>query len=223
MSKKVMVISVHPDDETLGCGGTILKRIMQGYQVDIVLVTNISTEQGFSSERVESRQREIEIMKEKYGCNVHLMNLKSMELDKYNKGELVGNFSKVMSTIEPNIVYLPFKGDAHSDHRVVFEAAYSCTKTFRYPYIEEIYMIEVLSETDFAPALNENMFIPNVFEDISEFIDQKLEIMKIFSSEIAPPPFPRSLENIKSLARVRGSQSGFLFAESFMLLKQRKK
>lgn len=223
MSKKVMVISVHPDDETLGCGGTILKRIMQGYQVDIVLVTNISTEQGFSSERVESRQREIEIMKEKYGCNVHLMNLKSMELDKYNKGELVGKFSKVMSSIEPNIVYLPFKGDAHSDHRIVFEAAYSCTKTFRYPYIEEIYMIEVLSETDFAPALNENMFIPNVFEDISEFIDQKLEIMKIFSSEIAPPPFPRSLENIKSLARVRGSQSGFLFAESFMLLKQRKK
>lgn len=223
MSKKVMVISVHPDDETLGCGGTILKRIMQGYQVDIVLVTNISTEQGFSSERVESRQREIEIMKEKYGCNVHLMNLKSMELDKYNKGELVGKFSKVMSSIEPNIVYLPFKGDAHSDHRIVFEAAYSCTKTFRYPYIEEVYMIEVLSETDFAPALNENMFIPNVFEDISEFMDQKLEIMKIFTSEIAPPPFPRSLENIKSLARVRGSQSGFLFAESFMLLKQRKK
>lgn len=216
-----MVISVHPDDETLGCGGTILKKLKQGHQVDIVLVTNISIDQGFSADRVESRQEEIRQMKDKYGCNVHLMNLKSMELDKYDKGDLVGKFSEVMGLVEPNVVYLPYKGDAHSDHRVVFEAAYSCTKTFRYPFIEEVYMIEVLSETDYAPALSENMFIPNVFEDISDFIEKKLDIMGIFESEIAPPPFPRSLENIKSLAMVRGSQSGFLYAESFMLLKKR--
>lgn len=221
MKKKVMVISVHPDDETLGCGGTILKKIKQGFQVDIVMVTNISTDQGFSQERVDSRQVEINEMQEKYGCNVHLMNLKSMELDKYDTGELVGKFSKIISSVEPNIIFLPFKGDAHSDHRVTFESAYSCTKTFRYPFIEEVYMMEVLSETDFAPALNENMFIPNTFEDISEFIDEKLDIMEIFESEIAPPPFPRSLDNIRSLARVRGGQSGFLYAEAFMLLKRR--
>lgn len=81
-------------------------------------------------------------------------------------------------------------------------------------------MIETLSETEFAPSTKENSFIPNVFVDISDFMDKKLKIMKVYESEMAEHPFPRSERNIKALATFRGATVGCEFAESFMLLKE---
>lgn len=80
-------------------------------------------------------------------------------------------------------------------------------------------MYECISETEFAPALAEKAFLPNYFVDITDYISQKLEIMKIFESEISEHPFPRSLENIKALAHFRGASVGVKYAESFQLLK----
>ena len=126
----------------------------------------------------------------------------------------------VIGKIKPSIIYLPFKSDVHSDHRKIFEAAYSCTKVFRYPYIQKIYMMETLSETEFAPSTKEDSFIPNVFVDINAFIDEKIAIMNCFKSEIAEAPFPRSIAAIKGLAAFRGATAGCLYAESFMLCKE---
>lgn len=81
-------------------------------------------------------------------------------------------------------------------------------------------MIETLSETEFSPSTKEDNFIPNVFVDISEYMDKKLEIIKIFDSEIEEHPFPRSLRNIKALATFRGATAGCEYAESFVLLKE---
>lgn len=81
-------------------------------------------------------------------------------------------------------------------------------------------MMETLSETEFAPSTKEDSFIPNVFIDISDFMDQKINIMKIFSSEIAEHPFPRSERNIRALGTLRGATAGCEYAESYMLLKE---
>jgi LmbE family N-acetylglucosaminyl deacetylase len=81
-------------------------------------------------------------------------------------------------------------------------------------------MIETLSETEFAPSTTEDSFIPNVFVDISEYMDKKLEIMRVFESEIAQHPFPRNERNIKALGTLRGATCGVEYAESFMLLKE---
>jgi len=105
----------------------------------------------------------------------------------------------------------------HSDHRKIFEAAYSCTKSFRYPFIKKIYMIETLSETEFAPSTKED---PNVFVDISKYMDKKIEIMKVFESEIGVHPFPRSERNLRALGTLRGATAGCEYAESFVLLKE---
>ena len=126
----------------------------------------------------------------------------------------------MINEVKPNIIYLPFKGDVHSDHRKIFEASFSCTKTFRYPFIKKIYMIETLSETEFAPSSVTDNFIPNVFVDISDFMDKKLEIMRVFESEIAQHPFPRSERNIKALATFIGATCGCEYAESFVLIKE---
>jgi LmbE family N-acetylglucosaminyl deacetylase len=132
----------------------------------------------------------------------------------------VDKISKIINDLKPNIVYLPFKSDVHSDHRTIFEAVYSCTKSFRYPFIKKIYMMETLSETEFAPSTKESNFIPNVFVDISAYIDKKIEIMRIYESELGNHPFPRNERNIKALATFRGATAGCDYAESFMLLRE---
>ena len=217
MKNKVLILAVHPDDETLGCGGTLLKHKDNGDEIHWLICTTISKSHGY----YETREKEIKKVVDMYGFkSVHNLRLKTMQVDEYSMSDLIGKISKVINEVQPNIVYLPFKGDVHSDHRKVFESSYSCTKSFRYSFIKKIYMIETLSETEFSPSTKEDNFIPNVFVDISEYMDKKLEIIKIFDSEIEEHPFPRSLRDIKALATFRGATAGCEYAESFVLLKE---
>lgn len=234
-AKQIVIISTHPDDETLGAGGTILRHIANGDEVHCIFCTDILEQEGFSKEAISTREEEIKQVARSYGfASTHRLGLKTMKVDEYTRSELVSKFSKIFQEIQPNILYLPFCDDVHSDHRHIFEAVFSCTKSFRYPSIERVLMMETLSETEFAPSLPHKSFIPNVFVDITEFIEKKCEIMQIYKSEIAPPPLPRSIENIKALALYRGSTMGLTlggggiddisspkYAESFMLLKEK--
>ncbi|WP_305862896.1 PIG-L deacetylase family protein [Helicobacter cholecystus] len=234
-AKQVLIIAVHPDDETLGAGGTLLRHIKQGDDVHCIFCTDIFEEDGFSQEAVLRREEEIAQICSIYNfTSVYRLGLKTMKIDEYTKSELIGKFSRIFKEIAPHIIYLPFCDDVHSDHRCIFEAAFSCTKSFRYPSIQRVLMMETLSETEFAPSLAHRSFIPNVFVDITEFIEKKCQIMQIYKSEVALPPFPRSLENIKALALYRGSTMGCTtggggldekkspkYAEAFMLLKEK--
>ena len=214
---KVLVIAVHPDDETLGCGGTLLKHKSNDDEIHWLICTTIDENNAY----YQTRENEIDKVKSMYEFDsVKNLRLKTMQVDEYTVSELISKISKVINEVKPNIVYLPFKGDVHSDHRAIFEASYSCTKSFRYPFVKKIYMIETLSETEFAPSTKEDSFVPNVFVDISKFMDKKIDILKVFESEIAPHPFPRSERNIRALATLRGATAGCEYAESFVLLKE---
>ncbi|EDO6595894.1 PIG-L family deacetylase [Campylobacter coli] len=224
-----MVIAVHPDDETLGAGGTLLKHQANGDEIHCIFCTDIFESEGFSKEQIDAREQEIqEICKSYNFASIHRLGLKTTKIDEYNTSYLVSLFSQIFTKIKPNILYLPFAYDVHSDHRIIFQAAFSCTKSFRYPSIEKILMMETLSESEFAPTLPNQSFIPNVFVDISAFFEKKCEIMKIYQSELGKSPFPRSIENIEALATFRACTMGGkemvdtkLYAESFMLLKEK--
>ena len=214
---KILVVAVHPDDETLGCGGTLMRHRANGDEINWLICTAIDK----SDPHYHKRENEIKIVSQLYDFkNVFNLQLKTMRVDEYTMSELIAKISEVINNIEPNIVYLPFKGDVHSDHRKIFEASYSCTKIFRYPFISKVYMMETLSETEFAPSTKEDSFVPNVFVDISDFLEKKIDIMNIFDSEISGHPFPRSEINVRSLAALRGATSNRKYAESFMLLKE---
>lgn len=220
-ARKVMVIAVHPDDETIGAGGSLLKHKKNGDELHWVICAEMTSDAGFSSGSIDRREAEIEKVSGMFGFEgVHRPGFASMLLDTYGTRDVVGKISDIMLRVRPEIVYLPFKGDVHSDHRVIFNAAYSCTKSFRYPFIKKIMMMETPSETDFAPSTVDNFFMPNVFVDISEFMDEKIKIMKIYESELGSHPFPRSEVNISALATFRGSAAGCQYAESFVLLKE---
>lgn len=218
--KKVIIISAHPDDEVLGGGGTLLKHIENGDQVYWLITTNISRDQGFDQERVQSRQNEIKEVEKKIGIKeTFLLNYPTMQLTSSSIIDMVPKISKIFTEVKPEVIYCLNRSDAHSDHRITFDAVMACTKSFRYPFIKKVLLYECISETEFAPALPEKAFIPNYFVDISEHFKKKIEIMRLYESELGEHPFPRSERNIEALATFRGASVGVEYAEAFQLIK----
>lgn len=222
---KVLVIAVHPDDETLGCGGTILKHLANGDEVYWLVVTGPikGDHPAFTDEFIAKRDAMVDSVSKAYGFNETIkMNLPTQKLHALDLKDIIVKMSDVIKRIQPDTIYMMYNHDVHSDHRVAFDAAYSCTKSFRYPFVKRIIMIEALSETEFALATQSTVFVPNVYVDITPYIDRKLEIMSMYEGELMEEPWPRSLSTIKALARVRGSRAGVMYAEAFQLLYEKR-
>ncbi|WAM37246.1 PIG-L deacetylase family protein [Caldicellulosiruptor acetigenus] len=219
---KVLVVSVHPDDETLGCGGTLLKHRKQGDQLFWMIITKPDESTGFCKEFIKERKNQIKAVSNIYGFEaVHELEFNTTKLHAIDFSTLMKSISQVINEVKPEIIYMNNRSDIHTDHQVAAKALISCTKSFRYPFIKKILMYECISETEIAPSFPENIFIPNVFSDITDFIEQKIEIMKLYRSEIQETPLPRSIENIRALARYRGASCGVDYAEAFMLVRER--
>lgn len=219
-SRKIIVISAHPDDETLGAGGTLLKHKSNGDELYWIIATSVLTEFGFTKERVESRNKEIELVSKAFGFKkVFQMGYPTMSLSSSSLKTLIPEISQIFTEVEPEIIYTLNRSDAHSDHRFIFDAVSACTKSFRYPYIKLVLMYECISETEFAPSLPERIFAPNYFVDITGFIGDKIKILQIFDSELGEHPFPRSIKNVEALSVYRGASVGVQNAEAFQMIK----
>lgn len=221
MNKTILCVSPHPDDETLGCGGTLLRHTAEGDRVHWLIMTKISEEAGYSREMVDDRLSEIGQVFESYGfVSMHQAPFKTVRLDSYPKADLVSEVSSYMSKIKPDTIYLPYRNDVHSDHKAVFDAVASCTKSFRYPFVKKVAAYETLSETEFSILPGHSNFTPNLWVDIAQYLEKKIEIMKIYRSELGEHPFPRSEKNLRALATVRGATVGVEAAEGFVILKE---
>ncbi|RPA68083.1 PIG-L family deacetylase [Cyclobacteriaceae bacterium YHN15] len=220
MQKKILIISAHPDDETLGAGGTLLKHKANGDKLYWIIVTSISESGGFSKDRVISRGKEIDEVSKRFGFeDVFFLNFPTMSLTSSSVPVLVPEISKIFQEVKPEVIYTLNRSDAHSDHRYLSDAVMACTKSFRYPFLKKVLMYECISETEFAPSFPEKVFIPNYFVDVSGFMDEKIEIMKIYFSELGEHPFPRSERNIKALGTFRGAVAGCEYAEAFQIVR----
>jgi LmbE family N-acetylglucosaminyl deacetylase len=218
---KIVVIAPHPDDETLGCGGTLLRMRAEGHSISWVIATDMPVAL-YGEQRVRARQDEIKKVTEKYRFDsVHPLGYPAAQLDKAPLGDLIQGFSSVIQNLKPEILYVPFGSDVHSDHRIVFDAVTACGKWFRYPSVRKILAYETLSETDFALRPDIAPFRPNVYTDISSWLDAKIEIMKIYVGEMGEFPFPRSETAMRAQAMLRGAQSGYRAAEAFSLIRER--
>ncbi len=217
----ILVVAPHPDDESLGCGGTLLRHIDEGHSVHWLIVTSMTLAQGFSAERIAARNMEIEMVASTYRfAGVHRSELPTTRLDTLPMGDLVDVVGKTFQTVLPDTVYLPYRNDAHSDHAAVFDATVSCCKSFRHPSVKRVYAYETLSETEYGLRPDDPGFRPNLFIDIGDQLERKLQILNLYAGEMGIFPFPRSEECVRAQAALRGSKAGLRAAEAFMVLKE---
>lgn len=218
--KRVLVVAPHPDDETLGCGGTIAKLARAGHEVYWAIVTRMP-EGIYPAEAIERREKEIQKVKELYTLsNVFRLGFPAAGLGHDTGGGIVVSLASLVDKVQATDLYVPFYGDAHSDHRIVYDAAVAAGKSFRHPSVERMLCYETLSETNFGLRGSGAAFVPTVYEDITDTMETKKAALAIYASELAEHPFPRSYDAVNALAVLRGSECGVQFAEAFMLMKE---
>jgi LmbE family N-acetylglucosaminyl deacetylase len=219
---RVLVIAPHPDDETLGCGASLLKHKSRGDKLSWLVATR-GYEPQWSSEILARKETEIENVSHAYGFEKTVrLNFPTIKLDAAPFDELIASIRQAIADTSPELVYLNHFGDVHSDHRVLFEATMSVLKPFYSSRhgVRKILSYEVFSSTDAMPNHPARAFVPTIFNDVTQFLEKKLEIMSLYDSEIQPFPLPRALDSIRALARFRGATIGVEFAEAFMLVRE---
>jgi len=219
---KVLVVAPHPDDEVLGCGGTIKKYTNRGDQVYLCIATKAYTP-DWTEEFIANRKEEIESAVKTLGISkLFLLDFPTVKLDTIPQKEINDSISKVVKEINPEVVFIPFGGDINKDHKLVFEASLVALRPNLESSVKKVYCYEVLSETEWAkPAQKiEDVFMPNYYEDISDYLEDKIKAMECYKSEVRDYPHPRSLEGIKILAQKRGLESGLKLSEAFMLIRE---
>jgi len=220
---KILIIAPHPDDEVLGCGGTIKKHSNQGDDVYLCIVTKAYTP-DWTQEFIDNRKKNIDCSNKILGIKeTFFLDLPTVKLDTIPQKELNDSISKCVENIKPEILYIPFGGDLNKDHRLVFESSIVATRPKPKNSIKKVLSYEVLSETEWGSLRAQEMkdiFIPNIYIDISNTLEFKLEAMSCYKSELKDYPHPRSLEAINVLAKKRGSESGLTVAEAFVLIRE---
>jgi len=217
---KVLVIAPHPDDEVLGCGGTIAKHSKQGDDVYLCIVTK-AYPPDWPEDEIEERQEEVLRVNKVLGIKkTRFLDLPTVKLDTISQKELNDLIAQVVNEIHPEVLYIPHRGDVNNDHRLVFDAAMVATRPKPGSLTRKVLCYEALSETEWGKPGMENAFIPNVYVDISETLEVKLGAMSEYKSELKEFPHPRSLEAISALAKLRGTSVGVAAAEAFMLVRE---
>jgi len=219
---KVLAISAHPDDETLGCGGTLLRHGANGDRLFWIITTQ-GHEPQWSAEVIARKAREVEQVAEAYEMEQFFkLGFPTVQLDTLPLSDLITAIRDAMAQIEPEVVYLVHDGDVHSDHHAVFTATMSVLKSFYLQKwgVQRILCYETLSSTEAAPPQPQRLFVPTVYRDITPHLERKIKIMDLFKTEAQPDPFPRGPSAIRALARYRGATIGVEYAEAFMLIRE---
>ncbi len=219
---KVLAVSAHPDDETLGCGGTLLKHRDAGDVIEWVIATAAHSPK-WSDEIIGIKHREIEAVAKRYSVSeIHRLGFPSGRLDITPIEVLIERFAEAIENARPTVVYAVHPGDTHTDHHSVFTALTCVLKSFHMGRlgVQRLLCYETLSSSEAAPPFAHRAFLPTVFVDISQHIEEKIEVMKIFETESQPDPYPRGPEAIRALARFRGASVNIEYAEAFQLVRE---
>jgi N-acetylglucosamine malate deacetylase 1 len=216
----ILVIATHPDDEVLGCGGAIARHVARGDRVEVAIVTRGAPEL-YSEDQVNALRKELHAAHSILGVSVaHFLDFPAPKLDQVPQHELADSLAARIREYQPEAVYIPHRGDLHSDHRAVFQSALVACRPIGKPSIRRLLSYETLSETEWSAPIGEEAFLPNVFIDIADFLEKKKQAMAAYRSQLKEFPHPRSLQSVESLARLRGGTAGFRAAEAFQLIRE---
>lgn len=219
MTQRILCIAPHADDETLGCGGTLLRHLAEGDEVHWLLVTDPKPPL-FGEDYIARREAVIARVAAEYGfAATHRLGLAAAGLDRLPEGEVIEALRATIKAVAPDIIYLAHGGDVHSDHRIVFTCAMAALKPFRVGLsVGRILTYETISETE--QSVEGAQFRPNSFVNIGTTLERKLALFQLFESETQPYPFPREAGAIRAQARLRGATLGIDYAEAFQVVRE---
>jgi LmbE family N-acetylglucosaminyl deacetylase len=213
----VLVVGTHPDDEVLGAGGTIARHAAAGDEVHVLIVTEGATQQYDNEELVKQKREDAQACADQLGvAEVHFGNLPDMRLDDVAHVEVNAAVETVCENIKPDIVYTHSNREVNQDHVAVHDSTVVATRPSS--GVSTILGYETPSSTEWTPG-DTLAFNPNVFVDISNYVETKVEAFESYESEVREYPHPRSAEALRALAKTRGVASGFEAAEGFQLLR----
>lgn len=218
--KRVLVIAPHADDEILGCGGTMIKHISDGDEVYVCIVTT-GWSPLFNPEGTRRDREDSERCHTMLGVKKTLyLNFPAAALEDIKRYELNDKLLQVIKEIQPNIVYIPHIGDMQKDHKLVNEACMVALRPKYFPQISKILCYETMSETAWDIPNVQNAFIPNVFVDITRYLDGKMRALGYYTTQVNEFPDARSLGAIEALAKYRGALMHWHAAEAFVLVRE---
>lgn len=217
---RIAVVAPHPDDEILGCGGTIARAAAASAEIHVVIVTR-GQPPLFDEAYVEQVKAEALAAHRHIGVSrTHFLDFPAAGLDRVPAAELNGAMARTLGSIAPDILFVPFVGDIHVDHQIVFTAAMVYARPRDRACPRHVLAYETLSETNWlAPGVTPG-FLPNCYIDIGDTLDRKTEAFRKFTSQVKEAPDERSIEVIRALAVLRGATVYRDAAEAFVSLRE---
>lgn len=210
---KVLVIAAHPDDEVIGVGGTILKHVAKGDSVEVCIITEACSPEWTDKYRTEKIKEQLKVDVLLGIDKRHLLRFKTLSLNNFDRGRFNKEISDVIDEVNPNIIYTHFNHELNEEHNIV---SMGTLVGARIPCKTTIYMYETssgrLSPTPFKPNYYVNLTFPQ--------LEKKIEIFKIYGSEVKKDPHPRSLGGIRISAMYRGHEVGLGYAEAFIQVRR---
>jgi LmbE family N-acetylglucosaminyl deacetylase len=220
----VLVVAAHPDDEVLGCGGTLARMAGEGSKVHVLLMADGETSretplaEAAQHAKIAARNAACEAARAILGYStVEAVGLPDQRLDSFDLLDVVRRVETVIQRLQPVTLLTHHAGDANADHRVVHDAVVAACRPQPGHPVKELLFYEVPSSTEWRPACSAQPFNPNWFVDISSTLSTKMRALQAYGEELRAFPHPRSVEAVEALAKWRGASIGVRAAEAFML------
>jgi len=219
MNKKILIVAAHPDDEVLGCFGTVARLIKEGYEAYTLILGEGKTSRD--EERiVENKKDEIEELNHEIQNANNVIKIKKVFVESFPDNrfdsvdllDIIKVISKVKDEVKPDIIFTHYEHDLNIDHQITYKAVITATRPMEGECVKEIYSFEILSSTEWNYPLS---FSPDTFYDITNTLDLKIAAMKEYESELCEYPHPRSLEGIELNAKYQGMRVGKKAVEAF--------
>jgi N-acetylglucosamine malate deacetylase 1 len=215
----ILVLAAHPDDETLGCGGTIAKLSSEGHDIHLITFTDGGSARGVIGGKAD-RRHTLEHVSEILGIKSYKgFDFPDNAMDTVPLIDIVKVIERHVNNndIKPGMVFTHSPYCLNIDHKIVYNATITAFRGLEQFNPIKILAYEVPSSSEWNPISN---FLPNCYFDISKTFEKKLEALKIYSDEMRIHPHPRSLENCRRLVMNYGAESGLDAAERFMILRE---
>lgn len=222
---KILVVAAHPDDEVLGCAGTIARLVREGHEAHILILG-----EGITSRYDKSSSGEQKLVQQLHGharAVGKLLGARSVSFERFPDNrfdglpllEIVKKVEGHIEQIRPEVIFTHHPGDLNVDHRAAFQAVLTASRPVNGCPVRDLYTFEIASSTEWAFQQVQPAFRPSVFVDISSTVEKKLKAMGLYKGEVRSFPHPRSLEALRAITRRWGAVVGLPYAEAFELVR----